>query len=218
MTLGRSEDYLHSLLRELLKLPNETEWVEFKCSNDPLKTGEYISALANGAALKGKQFGYLVWGVDDETHGVIGTDFKPSATRYKQQELESWLLQKLNPRLNFQFFEFAAENEKLMVIMEIQAASHTPVQFDGSEYIRIGSYKKKLRDFPEKERELWRAFDRIPFEKQMAVENVAEDEILKLLDYPAYFDLTHQPLSEGRKGILAALEADKLIHRSDSRH
>ncbi len=216
MTLERTHEYLLSLLRELLKLPNETEWVEFKHNNDPLKTGEYISALANGAALKGKQFGYMVWGVDNDSHEVIGTGFKPANTTYKQQELESWLLQKISPKIHFQFFEFPTDNEKSVVIMEIQAASHTPVQFDGVEFIRVGSYKKKLREFPEKERALWRVFDRIPFEKQMAAENVPEDEVLKRLDYPAYFDLTDQPLPEGRKGILAALEMDKLIQQSDN--
>lgn len=215
MTLERSHEYLLSLLRELVKLSNETEWVEFKLNNDPEKTGEYISALANAAALIGKQSAYMVWGIEDSTHDIIGTKFKPSTVTYKQQELESWLLQKTSPKIHFRFFEFRANNNKPVVILEIPAASHTPVQFDGVEFIRVGSYKKKLREFPEKERALWRAFDRVPFEQQLAAKDIAEDEVLKLLDYPAYFDLTDQPLPEGRNGILAALNADKLIQRSD---
>lgn len=100
MSVERDVGYLQSLLRELRALPQETEWVEFKQSNDdaPL-IGEYISALANAAALLGKQYGYLLWGIDDASHAVIGTAFKPSATRYKQQELESWLLQKTAPNV-----------------------------------------------------------------------------------------------------------------------
>ena len=74
----------------------------------------------------------------------------------------------------------------LLFVLEIQAASHTPVQFDGIEYIRIGSYKKKLREFAEKERELWRVFDKVPFEQQAATENSSVEEVLQLLDYPAY--------------------------------
>jgi ATP-dependent DNA helicase RecG len=147
---------------------------------------------------------------------VIGTAFKPSTARYRQQELESWLLQKTTPKIHFRFYEFTAANDRLVVILEVQAASHTPVQFDGVEYIRVGSYKKKLREFPEKERELWRVFDRVPFERQYAVESLEADKVLKLLDYPAYFDLTKQPLPEGRDGILAALAADQLITRSDA--
>ena len=69
----------------------------------------------------------MVWGIENETHAVIGTDFTPSTTTYKQQELESWLLQKLVPKINFRFYEFVASNKKPVVILEIQAASHTPV-------------------------------------------------------------------------------------------
>lgn len=29
-----SIEYLQSLVRELVKLPTETEWVEFKCNNE----------------------------------------------------------------------------------------------------------------------------------------------------------------------------------------
>lgn len=217
MTLERTQEYLHSLLRELRSLPNETEWVEFKHNNaKPEMLGEYISALANSAALLGKQAAYIVWGVDDQSHEVIGTDFKPSTSRNKQQELESWLLQKTAPKIHFRFYEFIASNDLPVVILEVQPASHTPVQFDGTEFIRVGSYKKKLRDYAEKERELWRVFDRVPFEQQLAAENVSVEQVLKLIDYPVYFDLLDLPLPEGRSGILAALEADHIIKSSDS--
>jgi len=131
--------------------------------------------------------------------------------------LENWLLQKITPKIHFQFLEFAIE-DKSFVILEIAAANHTPVQFDGTEYIRIGSYKKKLRDHSAKERELWRAFDQIPFERRLAAENQSSDQVLKKLDYPSYFDLLDKPLPENRTGILEALEADGMIVKSDSGH
>ncbi len=59
-----SSEFLSGLLKELLSLPNETEWVEFKHNNDnPQEIGEYISALSNSAALSDKAFAYLVWGI-----------------------------------------------------------------------------------------------------------------------------------------------------------
>lgn len=208
---------LQGLLRELCKLSAETEWVEFKNNKDePEMIGEYISALANSAALFGKQTGYVVWGVKDEDHSVVGTKFKPSEIQYKQQELESWLLQKISPKIFFQFYEFLSEENLPVVILEIQAATHTPVQFDGTEFIRIGSYKKKLREFSERKRALWRVFDKTPFEKQAAAENFTDDAVLKSLEYTAYFELTNQSLPEGREGILSALEADKLIVRASN--
>jgi AbrB family looped-hinge helix DNA binding protein len=76
---------------------------------------------------------------------------------------------------------------------------------------RVGSYKKKLQDFPEKERALWRIFDHTPFEEGVAIERLPDDEVLRLLDYPAYFDLLERPLPENRDGILKALVDDSLI-------
>ena len=105
MTGHRSADYLASLLHELCALPRETEWVEFKEDNaDPKEIGEYISALANAAALVGKAFAYLVWGVRDSDHAVVGTRFDPHATRVGNEELESWLLRLLEPKIDFRFF------------------------------------------------------------------------------------------------------------------
>lgn len=211
MTIDRTHEYLLSLLHELRKLSSETEWVEFKHNNDnPEEIGEYLSALANGAALMGKAHAYLVWGVDNNTHKVIGTAFDPAKTKVGNEELESWLLRLLHPKINFRFYPIQAEG-KPVVLLEIGAAFRHPVQFKNTEFIRVGSYKKKLKDFPEKERELWRVFDRIPFEREIAAENVTVEEILKLLDYPAYFDLLSLPLPEGRDGILAALTADEMI-------
>lgn len=76
---------LHILLEELLKLPKENEWVEFKDSNsDPEMIGQRISALANSSLLINKPQAYIVWGVEDDTHQLIGTKFKPSVVKYKQ--------------------------------------------------------------------------------------------------------------------------------------
>lgn len=211
MTTDRPIDYLVSLVRELCRLPQETEWVEFKVNDaEPQEIGEYLSALANSAALAGKAFAYLVWGVSDGDHAVVGTRFSPHAAKVGNEELESWLLRSLAPKIHYRFFE-AVVNEAPVVLLEIERAFRQPVQFQGHEFIRVGSYKKRLKDFPEKERALWRLFDKAPFESGVAVERAPDEEVLRLLDYPAYFDLLERPLPENRTGILAALKDDKLI-------
>lgn len=194
MTVDRTNEYLLSLLNELRNLPQETEWVEFKHNNtEPEEIGEYLSALANSAALLGKVAAWLVWGVDNNSHNVIGTTFLPYKARVGNEELESWLLRLLSPKINFRFYSIRV-NEVSVVLLEIGAAFRHPVQFKGMEFIRVGSYKKKLKDFPEKERELWRVFDQTLFEQEIAAENLSADEVLRLLDYPAYFDLLSLPL------------------------
>ena len=144
-------------LAELLALPAETEWVEFKKDNtNPQAIGEHISALSNSAALHRKPCGYIGWGVEDGTHTVVGTTFKPKLTKGAgNEDLEPWLARLLSPRIDFKINEFHCQGQPV-VLIEVQAANHCPVSFSGREWIRVGSHKKSLRDYPEKERELWR--------------------------------------------------------------
>lgn len=212
-----TDDQLTELVHGLCALPREIEWVEFKqnqAAHDDI--GEYLSALANGAALAGQQIGYLVWGVEDQTHHVVGTTFDPFTARVGNEQLEGWLNHLLEPRLNFAFTAGIVDGHKV-VVLEIPRAIVHPVRFRGEAFIRVGSYRKKLKDQPEKERDLWRAFDQTPFEQHVAAENVGDDDVLRLLDYPTYFDLLGLPLPEGRAGILNALADERLIVANTSR-
>lgn len=211
-----TQGYLSSLLNELRSLPKETEWVEFKHNNsDPKEIGEYISALANAAVLAGKTCSYLIWGIESGTHNILGTTFSPKSQKVGNEELESWLLKLLVPKINFYFHDLETDTGKV-VILEIDRASRHPVRFQGVEYIRIGSCKKTLKEFPEKEREIWRIFDAKPFEELFAVERASPDEVLRLLDYPAYFELTNQPLPDNKQGVLDRLAADSLVVKTEA--
>lgn len=211
----RSIEYLKSLVIELCSLSNETEWVEFKINNDkPDEIGEYISALSNSATIKGKSHAYMIWGINNETHDIVGTTFKPGSTKTGNEELENWLLRLLSPKIYFRFYEFQMDF-KDVVVLEIEKASNRPVQFKGSEYIRVGTYKKLLKDFPEMERELWRIFDSVHFEEMIAIEHLEETEVLNLLDYPKYFDLLGLPLPEDRSKIIEKLSEENMIIKND---
>ena len=216
MSIDRSDEYIISLVKELLKQPNETEWLEFKHNNyDKEMIGEYISALSNSAALHSKTNAYMIWGVDDTTHDILGTDFKPTTTTKGNEALENWLLRLLSPKIEFKFYEVKIE-EKNVVLLEIAPAHRNPVMFQGVEYIRLNSHKKKLKELPEKERELWRVFDKIPFEKLIAVDDIDESEVLGYLEYTKYFELLKLPLPESRTIIIEALVNDELIQKNDN--
>ena len=110
------DQYLLNIIRELISLPDETEWVEFKHNfADPQGIGEYLSALANSAALHGKECGYLLWGVEDESHRVVGTDFDPHKSKVGNQELESWVSLLLTPRINICFHEVFIEDKRMVL-------------------------------------------------------------------------------------------------------
>lgn len=179
----------------------------------PEDIGEYISALSNSAALFNKAHGYLIWGVDDATHEIVGTGFDPRGAKVGNEELENWLLRLINPKIPFQFLEVLV-NEHRVVLLEIGRAYRHPVQFQHNEFIRVGSYRKKLKEFPEKERALWRIFDETPFEALTAAEGISDEEVVALLDYPAYFDLAEIPLPESRAQIVQRLQAEGLVVRN----
>lgn len=199
------------LLKRLLALPREIEWVEWKVNDcRPDDIGEYLSALANASALHGKDAGYVVWGIRDPDKEVVGTSFRPRETKIGNQELENWLAMLLAPPTSFRFHELIHAG-KPVVILEVAPATSIPVQFKGTEFIRVGTYKKKLKDHPDRERELWKIFARTTFEGGIARAHVTADEVLALLDFPAYFDKTKQALPESRSGILERLAQEKLI-------
>ena len=54
-------------------------------------------------------------------------------------------------------------------------------------------------------------FDRVSFEDAISAEQVSDEDVLLMLDYPAYFDLPDVPLPDGRTAILDALRRDRLI-------
>ncbi len=100
-----SKDELINLLKSLLKLDKENEWIEFKLNNDnPLMIGEYISALSNSATLCNKEHAYLIYGVDDKSKEVVGTDFNFDDSKKGNEPLYNWLYRKLKPQIDFNVY------------------------------------------------------------------------------------------------------------------
>src|SRR6266545_6243169 len=116
------EELCHKL-DELRALPAETEWTEFKASYaNSEDIGEYISALSNAAALLGQPRGYIVWGVENGTHKIIGTTFKPRKQKGAgNEDLEPWLTRLIAPRIDFTIHEFLAASGEHIVMFEVQA-------------------------------------------------------------------------------------------------
>ncbi len=106
-------------------------------------------------------------GVEDGTWLPVGTSFSPLKSKVKAkpappqyaigeeqgEELTNWLLRQLAPGIDIRFYEFLYQ-DKPVVLLEIPAAAHTPVSFHDQEFIRVGSYKKRLKEYTEKERAL----------------------------------------------------------------
>lgn len=210
---------LAQLVSELAALPQETEWVEFKENkDDPQEIGEYLSAIANAAALTQKERDYIVWGVRDTDHKIVGTKFRPRAAKVKGQELENWLTTQLEPEIHFTIHEGQVSGVSV-VVFEVPAAAHTPVRFRGFEHIRVGSYKKELRAHPEKERKLWNILSSGSFEAEVAHAGVGPAEVVALLDHSAFFRLLSQQVPPSIDAVVRRFADEDLIAlRSDGRY
>ena len=149
-------NHYQSLVLNLTQQPTEQEWLEFKHNfHSPDEIGKRISALANGACLASKKFGYLVFGVEDGTHNIVGTGFSPKTKKAKgNEDLEHWLVSRLSPKIHFTIHELQID-DKAVVLFEIPAATDTPISFLHEPYIRIGSITKLLKHYPDQSRKLW---------------------------------------------------------------
>jgi len=210
------KNMINSIIEEARKYLYEQPWIEFKHNNyDPQEIGEYISALSNTAALFNQEHAFLIWGIDDKTYEIVGTSFIPQKTKIGNQGLELWISTQLDPQIQFYFHATEIDGYPL-ILLEIARAHSAPVKFRGVDYIRIDSYKKKLKDFPDTERELWAIFSKKPFEAMIAMDNVSGDFVLRELDYSSYFELLSQDLPSDKAKILETLVGDKMIAKSET--
>ncbi len=77
--------------------------------------GKLISALSNAARLADQHFVYVVWGVRDGDHAVVGTNFEPTVKRKQGQPLEIRIASRLSPGIEFRFEE--VDHDGLLLIL-----------------------------------------------------------------------------------------------------
>ena len=198
----------------------ETEWLEFKSnylSNQDI--GEYISALSNGAALRGRPFGYLIFGVDDTTHEVIGTVFDYRKQKQGNEGLENWLNRLTEPKIGLAIYNVQYAAGKRLVMFEIPAAFNQLTAFAGKESVRIGSYRQDLRRYPETEKQLWYALNRVSYEQTTSSEQNLHFKEMTLIARSRGLDFSEEKFARlrmldgnGKFNNLALLLSDENPH------
>ncbi|MBK6744175.1 MAG: putative DNA binding domain-containing protein [Hydrogenophilales bacterium] len=118
----------------------ENEVAEFKRASDGFSTddiGKYFSALANEANLRDQDRAWLVFGVDNKTHKVIGTDYRPEPTRL--QSLKMQMAEATEPSITLRNIHELAHADGRVLLLEIPAAPlGMPVAWKGHYYARAG--------------------------------------------------------------------------------
>ena len=129
---------LNKILSEATNLSAETEIIEFKEAKSGYhfdKIGKYFSALSNEANLKGKTCAWLIFGVENKKHNIVGSQY-----RTERKELDS-LKKEIGDKTthNISFIEIYElhKPEGRVVMFQIPAAPQgIPVAFEGFYYGR----------------------------------------------------------------------------------
>lgn len=212
-TERRKQQRYVAVVDRLRSLSSETTWAEFKVGNhDPDTIGKVVSALCNSARLADQPFGYMAWGIENNTHAIVGTQFDPGLEKKGNEPLEFWLAKGLQPSPSFVFITIS-HLEGRVVLLEVPAANHSPVQFKGRAYIRVGEATPLLSDFPEREKQLWGKLQPILWESGLAASFLTDGEVLSHLDHAAYFRMTKQRIPTTPSSILERLVEDDLVVR-----
>lgn len=203
-------DELNALLDSLIALPAEVDWCEFKVNNsNPEMIAETICALGNSATLLEMPAAYFVWGVEDDSHRVVGTTFNPASEKKGNEPLISWLSRMIEPDPIVEFNELAKDGERVL-ICTIRAATRVPYRFKGDSFLRVGGTTRRAKDMPEREKLLWAKLNATEFEDQAAIVGLKAEDVRELVDVPAYFRLL-KVQEPGEDKALEALAADRIL-------
>ncbi|MFB3897790.1 MAG: RNA-binding domain-containing protein [bacterium] len=136
-----TQEELKGLLDELRALSKETEWVEFKKAEQSFDfeaLGQYFSALSNEANLKGKPSGWLIFGIEDKTHNIVGTQYRQN--RIELDNLKLGVANQTTNRITFQEIYELTLPEGRVILFQIPAAPPgIPIAWKGHYYGRDGT-------------------------------------------------------------------------------
>lgn len=127
--------YLDSLIEAW-----ENEVVEFKQAGKDYSTdkiGEYFSALANEANLRGQDKAWLVFGVHNKSRSVVGSDYRPEPERLQSTKMQ--MAENTEPSVTFRNIYELQHSHGRVVLFEIPAAPRgLPIAWKGHYYARAG--------------------------------------------------------------------------------
>jgi ATP-dependent DNA helicase RecG len=135
-----SEQELNKILSDAILLPSETEIIEFKEAKESYdfgKIGKYFSALSNEANLKRKSCAWLIFGVENKNHRIVGSQYRPN--RKDLDSLKKEIGDKSTQNISFIEIYELQKPEGRVVMFQIPAAPQgIPIAYEGFYYGRAG--------------------------------------------------------------------------------
>lgn len=140
--MNREPHEKHEMEPILTKLIQEweSEIVEFKQADNDYKTdkiGEYFSALANEANLRGQEKAWLIFGVTNKSRKVVGSDYRQEPERLQSTKMQ--MADNTEPSITFRNIHDFQHSDGRVILFEIPAAPRgMPIAWKGHYYARAG--------------------------------------------------------------------------------
>lgn len=136
---------LAALLDELIATW-ENEVVEFKQAGNDYNTdriGEYFSALCNEANLRGVDRAWLVFGINNKTRQIVGSDYRLEPDRLHGLKIQ--IAESTEPSITFRDIHVLQHTAGRVVLLEIPPAPRgIPIAWKGHYYARAGESRTSL--------------------------------------------------------------------------
>lgn len=204
---------VHLLEKSLHPVPCELNELDWKLSfkDDTKKITQHLSALANNDG-----GGFLVFGIErtGELVGVAEDEIEKIVLRVGNIARDG-----LDPATIVDHEVHVMEGKNLLVIAIIPPADR-PVHIRGKSleesYIRSGGQTRKTT-----KHEIGKLMsEKIypSFEEAIAIRDLQDDDVIRLLDVVGYFDLSGQSLPESKQAILDKFESENFIKRHGDKY
>ena len=137
--MNRQKDELKALLEQLIH-DWENEVVEFKEAGKDYSTdkiGEYFSALSNESSLRKMEKAWLVFGVNNKSRTVVGSDYRLKSERLQSTKMQ--VAENTDPSVTFRNIHELDHPGGRVILFEIPAAPRgIPIAWKGHYYARAG--------------------------------------------------------------------------------
>jgi len=192
--------------KSIRPIPSERNEIDWKSnlSNKSERLAMHLSAFSNY-----NDGGFLAFGVDN--NGNIN-GIKTTECEYIIQQLGNIARNNLEPAITIEHSILEFEKQSILFVY-IKEAHDKPVYLRGKtiydSYTRSGGQTVKMTKNEVKL--LISKSLKIKYEIQLAQEQLTNDEVLNMLDYDSYFQLTKRTLPNTKTGILDVLASEDFI-------
>ncbi len=193
-------------MRGLISKPAETEIVEFKraaTNFDDSELGKYFSALSNEANLKGLDYAWLFFGMDNATHELTNSQYKIS--RPSLDEMKKKIGDQTTNRITFEeIYDFVVDGKRVVMFQIPATPQGIPMAYKGHYYGRDG---ESLVALNLQEIEKIRS-QRVSsnFEKMSAMSMLTGSQVLQLHNYKKLYERINRRVPNDDNVILDLLK------------